>query len=143
MAVTLSARRRDRQSPTGSQSTHFRPDPPRPIHPGYPEPALTPEPAQRCRLAASGAQLQKSAPPADARFFRLFSVRGWSERRVPSGSWTGVRVKQTPLRYKVSRFNTDDQHYFSFNWVNWLFLVRQFVSGTCALSLRAGEPLRE
>lgn len=69
VSVTLSARWRDRQNPTGSQSTHFRPDPPRQNHPEEPEPALTSEPAQLCTLAASGAQLQKSAPPADARFF--------------------------------------------------------------------------
>lgn len=128
VSVTLSARRRHRQNPTGSQSTHFRPDPPRQNHPGYPETALTSEPAQRCRRAPSGAQLQSlrrlPRPPVPSL---------WSERRVPSGSWTGVRVIQPPLRYKVSRFNTNEQPYFSFNWVNWLFVVRRFVNGTCAL----------
>lgn len=138
VSVTLSARRRDRQNPTGSQSTHFSPDPPRQNHPGLPEPALTSEPAQRCRRAASGAQLQ-SLRRLQTRVVAVPSH--WSERRVPSGSWTGVRVNHPPLRNKVSRFNTNEQPYFSYNWVNWLFVVRRFVNGTCALSLRTGDQL--
>lgn len=95
VSVTLSARRRDLQSPTGSQSTHWRSDPPRQNYRVPPESALTSEPAQ---LAAPGASQEKCAPPADARSPSLLAAAA-SPQLVGPGR---VTQEETPLRYKVS-----------------------------------------